>query len=296
MSEQVVAVFGGTGFLGRRVVRALVSAGYCVRIAARKPGAVEFPDARDQVEALSVDVRNEAQVTEAVRGAVAAVSAVSLYVEKGDITFETIHVQAAERIARCAGSAGVQRLVHISGLGATTDSPSRLVQAKARGEQAVRAAFGQATLVRPSVMFGGDDAFLASLETLTRLPVVPLFGRGECRLQPAYVMDVASAVAQLCGQGGGDLYEFGGGRIYSYREAVQTVMAHLDRKRLLLPVPMPLWRGLVSLMSLLPNPPLTADQLTLMQKDNIVGPGVKTFADLGMDPSSLEDLLEDCLP
>jgi uncharacterized protein YbjT (DUF2867 family) len=296
MSEQIVAVFGGTGFLGRRVVRALVRAGYRVRVAARKPNAVEFPDAIDQVEFMSADVRNPAQVTEAVTGALAVVNAVSLYAEKGDLTFDAIHVEGAGSIARCAGIAGAQRLVHISGLGATTDSQSELIQAKARGEQAVQEAFAGAAIVRPSVSFGGDDAFLASLETLTRLPVVPLFGRGECRLQPAYVMEVADAVAQLCGQDGGQVYELGGSRIYSYREALQTVMAHLDRRRLLLPVPFSLWRGLVRLMSILPNPPLTADQLMLMQSDNVVGTGVKTFADLGINPSNLEDLLDDCLP
>ena len=298
MNEKVIVVFGGTGFLGRRIVRALVAAGHRVRVAARRPSAVTFPDAGEQVLPVAVDIGDETLVIEAVAGAAAVVNAVSLYVEKGGLTFEAIHVQGAERIARCAKAAGVERLVHISGIGVNVDSPSSYVQARARGERVVRAAFEQATLVRPSVMFGGDDAFLASLEAVTRFPVVPLFGRGENRLQPVYVMDVAVAVAQLAGQAGdqGQIFELGGGQIYSYRQAVQAVMVHLGRKRLLLPVPFPLWQALVAVLGVLPNPPLTSDQLTLMKSDNIVGPGTKTFADLGINPSSLEDLLEDCLP
>ncbi|MGL6159715.1 complex I NDUFA9 subunit family protein [Microbulbifer sp.] len=298
MNEQIATVFGGTGFLGRRVVRALATAGYRVRVAARHPEDVDFSDIKDQIAPVAVDIRNERRVTEAVSGSVFAVNAVSLYVERGDLTFDTIHVKGAERIARCARAAGVDRLVHISGLGVDEHSPSKFIRARARGEQVVCNAFERATLVRPSVMFGSDDAFLSSLKTATLLPVVPLFGKGNNRLQPVYVEDVAAAVVELARQAGGQgqVFELGGGSVYTYRQVLQVVMSHLGRRRVLLPVPFTLWRLLVATLSLMPNPPLTRDQLVLMQSDNMVGENAKTFADLGIDPYSLEDLLDECLP
>lgn len=299
MNEQVATVFGGTGFLGRRVVRALVTMGYRVRVAARHPQDVDFSDINDQITPIPVDIRDERRVSEAIMGSAFVVNAVSLYLERGDLTFDTIHVKGAERIARCAWATGVDRLAHISGLGVDEHSPSKFIRARARGEQVVRNAFGRAILIRPSVMFGSDDAFLASLRTATLLPVVPLFGEGNNRLQPVYVKDVATAVAELsrrAGDGQEQLFELGGGSIYTYRQALQVVMSHLGRRRVLVPVPFTLWRVLVAALSLMPNPPLTRDQLILMQSDNTVGESAKTFSDLGIDPHSLEDLLDECLP
>ncbi|MBB3062600.1 complex I NDUFA9 subunit family protein [Microbulbifer rhizosphaerae] len=298
MNEQIATVFGGTGFLGRRVVRALVTMGYRVRVAARHPQDVDFSDIKDQITPVAVDIRDERQVTEAITGSAFAVNAVSLYVERGDLTFDAIHVKGAERIARCAQATGVDRLVHISGLGVDERSPSKFIRARARGEQVVRNAFERAILVRPSVMFGSDDAFLASIKTATLSPLVPLFGKRNNRLQPVYVKDVAAAVAKLSRQADGQeqLFELGGGSIYTYRQALQVVMSHLGRRRVLLPVPLTLWRVLVAALSLMPNPPLTRDQLILMQSDNTVGESAKTFADLGIDPYSLEELLDECLP
>jgi NADH dehydrogenase len=247
---------------------------------------------------MVVDVRDEQSVREAVAGAAAVVNAVSLYVEKDGLTFDAIHVEGAERLARCARVAGVEQLVHISGIGADADSRSGFVRARARGERAVREVFEAATLVRPSVMVACDDAFLTSLETVTRLPVVPLFGHGENRLQPAYVNDVASALARLVERADlrGRLFELGGGRIYTYREAVQTVMSHLGRNRVLLPVPFAFWHGLVRVLGFLPSPPITRDQLILLEADNIVGSDANTFSDLGMEPRTLESIVQDCFP
>jgi len=298
MDDRVATVVGGTGFLGRRVVQALAESGYRVRVGARRPAAVDFGNLRDRLVPVVVDVRGEQSVREAVAGAAAVVNAVSLYVEKDGLTFDAIHVEGAERVARCARVAGVERLIHVSGIGADADSRSPFVRARARGEEAVRKAFERATLVRPSVMTACDDAFLTSLEVVTRLPVVPLFGHGDNRLQPAYVNDVAAALARLAERADsrGRLFELGGGRTYTYREAVQVVMSHLGRNRVLLPVPFAFWRGLVRVFGLLPNPPITRDQLILLEADNIVGSNASTFSDLGMQPRTFESVVQECFP
>lgn len=303
MSEQVVTVFGGTGFLGRRVVQSLAMAGKHIRIAARNPSTSGFSAAPGQLEAVAADIRDDQAVASAVDGATAVVNAVSLYVEKGELTFEAVHVEGAERVARCGRSAGVQSLVHVSGIGVDRGSPSKFVRARARGEKAVISLFEEATVVRPSVMFACGEAFLQALENVTRLPVVPLFGQGDTRLQPAFVEDVAGAIARLIELQNDrvslfepSLFELGGNKVYTYRQAVQAVAARLGRKRMLMPLPFPAWHAMVSILKVLPNPPLTRDQLVLMESDNVVGPGVKTFRDLGIKARSLEDLLEDCYP
>lgn len=297
MTNRLVTVFGGTGFLGRTVVRHLVESGGTVRIAARHPYAPNLAGAAGRIELQTADVRDEDSVAEAVAGATGVVNAVGLYVEQGELTFDAIHVEGAERVARRVREGGVRRLVHISGVGADPASPSKYVRARARGEQRVRDAFPDAVILRPSVLFGPNDAFLNSLKAVTRLPVVPLFGKGATRLQPVYVGDVARAVLQALETTGtaGRIFELGGARIYSYREIVERVLAHLNRRRPLLPVPFGVWRVLARMASLLPNPPLTLDQIILMETDNVVGVGVGTFNDLGLEPYSLDQRLEKAL-
>lgn len=297
MAHDLITVFGGTGFLGRAIVRHFVESGVAVRIAARHPSAPEFAGASNQIELQSADVRDENSVAEAVNGATGVVNAVGLYVEKGKATFDTIHVEGAERIARRAREANIRKLVHISGIGADPGSASKYVRARAHGEQRVQSAFPEAVILRPSVLFGPNDAFLGALKTVTRLPVVPLFGKGTTRLQPVYVEDVARAVLQALETPGaaGRIFELGGAQIYSYRDILERVLAHFSRRRLLLPVPFPIWRLLARISSLLPNPPLTRDQVILMETDNVVGTGAGTFGDLGIEPYSLEQMLTHCL-
>jgi NADH dehydrogenase len=297
MDNQLVTVFGGTGFLGRQVVRQLAHSGFHVRIAARQPKAVAFPNIESQVEAVSVDVRDEENVSSALNGATAAVNAVSLYVEHSDLSFDAIHVEGAGRVARLCRESGVSSLVHVSGIGSDSNSPSSLIRAKGRGEQAVSGQFAPATIFRPSVMFGRNDAFLSAIERATRAPVVPLFGRGDMRQQPAFVKDVANAAVSAIQSGKvqGEIIELGGARILTYREAVEAVCDHLGRKRLLFPFPFALWKPLVRAISILPEPPLTIDQLCLLVNDNTVGSGSRTFADLDIEPRSMTDLLDYCL-
>jgi uncharacterized protein YbjT (DUF2867 family) len=294
MSRGLTTVFGGTGFLGRMIVRELVTRGRPVRIAARNPVRPAWAAASEQIQFATADVRDDASVARALDGATAAVNAVSLWAESGgDNTFQAVHVQGAARVGRLARQANVENLVLVSGIGADPDSPSPFVRARAQGEQSLRETFPDAIVVRPSVMFGVDDAFLSALTGVSRLPVVPMFGRGDTRLQPVFVGDVANAVSRLLGAGvdGHETYELGGAQVYEYREVVERVLDHLGRRRPVVPVPFPVWHALAKAMQVLPNPPLTQDQVTLMEKDNVVHEGAATFADLGVSPRSLEECL-----
>lgn len=296
--NNTTTVFGGTGFLGSVIVRQIVTSGRRVRIAARHPALPAWAGDDVGIELATADVRDEDSVARALDGAFAAVNAVSLYTESGgNDTFNAVHVEGAGRVARLAQDAGVRRLVLISGIGADTASPSSYVRARAHGEQSVRAGFPDAIIVRPSVLFGPQDAFLSNLARLSQLPVIPLFGRGDTRLQPVLVDDVARAVAHLTGSPDppSSLFELGGAQVYTYREIVEQVLAHLGRRRPLIPVPFFLWRMLAALTRPLPQPPLTRDQVLLMQPDNVVGDGVGTFADIGITPHSLEESLPHCL-
>ncbi|MCW8196434.1 complex I NDUFA9 subunit family protein [Proteobacteria bacterium 005FR1] len=295
MAARVVTVFGGTGFLGQRVVRALLAAGATVRVAARHPDLKDFPDAGNRAVAVKADILDDHSVAEALNGAEAAVNAVSLWVEKGPVTFDAVHVHGAARVARLAKGAGLKRLVHVSGIGVDRDSSSPFVRARALGERAVLDNFERSTIVRPSVMFHCREGFVTALDQATRMPVVPLFGRGETRLQPAFVEDVATAVVRLLENDTGHrIVELGGGKVYTYREAAQLVAAHLGRRRQYLPWPFALWHPLVRMLAVLPNPPLTRDQLVLMENDNVTHEGTSGFADLGITPKSLETVLADC--
>ncbi|MCP1673685.1 NADH dehydrogenase [Natronocella acetinitrilica] len=296
--QQPVVVFGGTGFLGRAVVAELVRRGWLVRVAARHPQVAALPGKpAGAVTRCAVDIRDEAAVATAVAGAAAVVNAVSLYVETRDVDFDTIHMHGAERIARLAAAAGVDRLVHISGIGVDTQSASRYVRARACGENAVRAAFPGATVLRPSVIFGPGDHFLSALDGVTRLPIVPLFGDGGTRLQPVHVEDVALAVAASLARptAPGDVFELGGAEMPTYREILRLILRHRGRRRLLLPVPFAIWRGIARASALLPKPPITVDQVNLMAGDNVVRDDARSFADLGITPRGLSPELPDCM-
>lgn len=296
MHENSVIVFGGTGFLGQKVVSALAEAGHNVRVAARNPDRVTFAGLEHRIERHAVDVRDALAVADALAGMQAAINAVSLYREKGELTFEAIHVRAAARIARYAREIGVQQLVHISGIGVDPTSRSTYVAARARGEAGVHAACPGAIILRPSVMFGRNDALISAADRVTRLPVVPLFGRGRTRLQPVYVGDVAAAIAAVLHDPPREhILELGGGAVYRYREILEAVMRARRRHHLLIPVPFALWRVGTALLAVLPDPPLTRDQVIMLQHDNVATPGSPGFGQLGIQPVTLEATLSYCL-
>ncbi|TLF48706.1 complex I NDUFA9 subunit family protein [Halomonas urmiana] len=297
MREAPVVVFGGTGFLGDAIVRELVETGRAARIAARHPALPAWAEEGDVIELVTADLRDEASVTAALAGAGAVVNAVSLYVETREASFEAIHVAGAGQLARLARAAGIARLVQVSGIGASLDSPSTYVRARARGEDAVLDAMPKAIIVRPSVLFGPGDAFLSGLEGLTRLPLIPLFGHGTTRLQPVHVMDVARAIATLTGRSATArrLFELGGPEVLSYREILETLLTHLHRERPLVPIPFLAWRLVAALATWLPGQPLTRDQVILMQTDNVADEDVGGFRDLKILPHSLRESLPNCL-
>ncbi len=297
MAYDRVTVFGGTGFLGRQIARRLAEGGAEVRIAVRHPERASFlteSGKAGQISALQADVWDDASVAPAIAGADAVVNTVGHYVERGRASFEAIHGQGARHVAQAVAAAGIRRLVHISGIGADPASESSYVRARAAGERLVREAFPDVTILRPSVMFGPEDAFFNTLAELARvLPVLPLFGSGAVRLQPVYVGDVAEAVARALAMpaSAGRLYELGGPKIYTYRQLLQLMLEQSGRRRWLMPLPYPVWELLAGLLALLPNPPVSRDQITLMKRDNVVGERAATFADLGIEPTAAEVIL-----
>jgi NADH dehydrogenase len=300
MSMRVVTVFGGTGFLGRRVVRHLRNYGFSVRIASRHPdrGRRLFGSGDPELRAVGTDIHDERTVVGALADAYGAVNAVSLYVEHGRETFHSVHVEAAERVAILARRAGVERLVHVSGIGADAASPSLYIRKRGEGELAVQAAFKDAILVRPAVMFGPDDAFLTTiLELLRRLPIYPLFGRGLTRLQPAYVEDVAGGIVSALrgAQARAITFECGGPRIYSYEELLRVVAREAGLERTLVPIPFAAWHALAWIAEVLPTPPITRNQVELMEVDTVCSAGMPGFEELAISPSAVEDILKQML-
>jgi uncharacterized protein YbjT (DUF2867 family) len=291
--QRSVTVFGGTGFLGRRVVHHLLEDGFAVRVAARHLSRARSANEARPVEAVRADVNDDGSVAAAVAGACAVVNAVSLYVEGGGRTFRSVHVEAAARVARHARDAGVARLVQVSGIGADAGSASRYIKSRGQGEETVHAAFPAATVIRPAVMFGPDDAFLTPLVNMLRqFPAFPLFGRGATRVQPAHVDDVAAGIARaLAIEQPEPVYELAGPRVYTYENLLRTICAHLGVERMLVPLPFGLWRPLAFAAEMLPHPPLTVNQIELMEIDTIAGDG-PGFAALGIAPRSIESELQ----
>jgi uncharacterized protein YbjT (DUF2867 family) len=301
VNNRLVTVFGGTGFLGRRVVRHLLRArGFSVRIASRHPERgrqlLNYNDPR--LQSVEVDLRVEGSITDALDGAYGAVNAVSLYVEHNHETFHSVHVESARRVAAQAHRAGVKRLAHVSGIGSDAASSSLYIRKRGEGELAVRAVFSKATLIRPAVMFGPDDAFLTTiLKLLRRLPMYPMFGRGLTRLQPANVDDVAEAITRALQRSNTNAvtYEFGGPRIYTYEELLRAVAHEVGRRPILIPVPFAAWHGVGWVSEMLPRPPVTRNQVELMQVDNVASEEMPGFKELGIAPQSVEDMIKTML-
>jgi uncharacterized protein YbjT (DUF2867 family) len=284
-------VFGGTGFVGRRVVRHLRESGTRVRIVSRHPRLGE----NDGIEQIAADAHDERSVEAAVAGADGVVNAISLYVEHGRDTFHSVHVETAAKIARTARRAGIRRFVHLSGIRANTASPSPYIRSRGEGEAAVQTAFPGAVIVRPAVMFASDDAFLTTILRLLRsLPAYPIFGDGKMRLQPVYVDDVAAAIAQILRQSQNPypVYELAGPRIYSYEELLRTIARIAGLRPVLMRMPFAFWNALAGVAEMLPQTPLTRNQVELMRIDTTASESLPGFRALRISPRSLEDELE----
>ena len=296
----LVTVFGGSGFIGTQVVRALARRGARVRVAVRQPhlaNAMRLMGDVGQVEVVQANIRDAASVQRAVEGADAVINLVGLLYETGRQTFQSVHVDAAGTIARASAEAGA-RLVQMSALGADAASSSRYARTKAAGEAAVREILPSAVVLRPSIVFGpGDDFFNKFGEMAVVSPFLPLIGGGRTRFQPVYVGDVARAVASVAldAQYAGRTFELGGPGVFTFREVLDLIQKETGRRRLYAPLPFPLATlvgTLCSPLALTPlAPPLTADQVELLKTDNVVSGQAPGLADLGVTPETVEAIL-----
>lgn len=314
--RRVVTVFGGSGFIGRQVVRRLAAQGWVVRAAVRDPvdaGFLKPMGEPGQVNPVAADIRDIESVRAAVTGADAVVNLVGILFEKGKATFDAIHRQGAANVAQAAREAGVKRLVHMSALGADKNSPSAYARSKAQGEDAVQAAFPGAAIFRPSIVFGPDDDFFNRFAGLARIsPVLPVFtgdgfklvhtengydvdwfGSGGPTFQPVYVGDVAEALVKgvTDPRTTGKVYELGGPRRYTLKEVMELILRVIGRCALLAPLPFWVARLQASFLKLLPKPALTPDQVKLLQVDNVVRGGKPGLAELGIVPVAAEAVL-----
>ena len=294
MAARVITVFGGSGFIGRYLVQRLAKRGWVIRVAVRRPPAAQFLKPLGdvgQIVPIAASLQHEGSVVAAVAGASAVVNLVGILYEAGRQTFAAVHHEGARRVAAAAKAAGVERLVHMSALGADPQSPALYARSKAAGEQAVLATFPGATIVRPSIVFGPEDDFFNRFASMARLaPALPLIGGGRTRFQPVYVGDVADAIVAILEkpEARGRTYELGGPRVYSFRDLMTLLLREIGRHRLLLPLPFWAARLQAALLELVPTKPLTRDQVRLLERDNVVQPGALTLADLGIEPKSVE--------
>jgi uncharacterized protein YbjT (DUF2867 family) len=296
-ADTLVTVFGGSGFLGRNVVRALARRGYRIRVAVRRPDLANFlqPLGRvGQIHAVQANVRYPASVAAAVRDADAVVNLVGILFERGRQRFDAVQAMGAEAVALAATGHGA-KMVHVSAIGADEQSTSAYARSKAMGEKLVLAAAPSATVFRPSIVFGPDDEFFNRFGALGRMsPVLPLVGGGETRFQPVFAGDVAEAIAMAVEGNAkpGTIYELGGPEVFTFKQLMEFVLATIERRRLL--VPLPFWAAKLqaAVLQFLPKPPLTPDQVELLKTDNVVSDAAiaekRTLPALGIEERSIE--------
>lgn len=294
MNSKLVTIFGGSGFLGRHTVRALAKAGWRIKVATRHPARGFFLrplGSVGQIGFVKCDVSDADSVAQAVAGAQAVINLTGILFEKGQ-TFEGVQAMGAAHIAQAAAAAGVSALVHVSAIGADLESDSAYAVSKAQGEQAVREAFPNAVILRPSIVFGPEDGFFNKFAAMARfLPVLPLVGGGHTRFQPVFVGDVAAAIVTALSRQDGRTYELGGPSTYSFKELIQLILRETGRKRALMPLPFGLASLQAAFLQLLPNPILTMDQVRLLKQDNVVSATAAGLSALGITPTSVEAVI-----
>src|SRR6516164_9830262 len=290
-----ITVFGGTGFIGRHLVALLLHSGATVRVAVRHPGrATVAVEATNSPEIVQADIHDETSVGSAIVGANAVINLVGILSETATQTYRTIHVEGARRVALAAQRQGVTRLIHLSALGASLASPAISDRTKAEGEHAVREVFPKATIVRPSLTYGEDDHFFSRFASMIgSSPILPLIGGGTTKFQPVFVDDVTAGLLELLKRSdtAGSTYEFGGPQVHSFKDLLELLLTALNRQRVLLPIPFALAEMQAGLLELLPNPPLTRDQVRLLRTDKVVTGLEPTLGDLGIQPRPLENFL-----
>lgn len=300
-SDTLITVYGGSGFLGRHVVRALAKRHYRIRVAVRRPELANFlqPLGRvGQIHAVQANLRNAASVDAAARDAAILINLVGILAEGGRQRFDRVHAYGAEQVALAASAHGAQ-LVHVSAIGADENSPAAYARSKATAERLVLAAQPQAVIMRPSILFGPEDDFFNRFATIARMsPMLPLIGGGETRFQPVFVGDVATAIADAVDRKlrGGAIYELGGPEVKTFKQLMQFVLTTIERKRLLVPVPFFAAKLQAMLLQFAPAPlTLTPDQVEMLRVDNIVSDAAKaegrTLQGIGIEPDSIEAIV-----
>lgn len=295
-SPKLVTVFGGSGFLGRHVVRALAKRGYRVRVAVRNPNLANFLQPLGnvgQIQAVEANLRVRSSVDRAVVGASHVINLVGILFESGRQTFDAVQDFGARAVAEAARGVGAG-LTHVSAIGANADSEADYARTKALGEKAVHETLPSAVIYRPSIIFGPEDAFFNRFANMARFsPFLPLLGGGETKLQPVFVGDVAEAIARSVDDRveRGKIYELGGPQVLTFRQCMEEMLETIERKRFFVPVPWWLARLQGKVLGFLPNPPLTEDQVILLQTDNVVSESAKsahrTLEGLGIAPVSV---------
>jgi NADH dehydrogenase len=298
--ETLVTVFGGSGFVGRHVVRALAYRGYRIRVAVRRPELAGFlqPLGRvGQIHAVQANLRYPDSVAAALRDTDIAVNLVGILFERGRQRFDAVMTEGAETLARAAVAADAP-LVHVSAVGADPNATSHYARAKAEGEQRVLAAHRDAIIMRPSIVFGPEDSFFNRFAAMSRLsPALPLPGGGHTRMQPVFAGNVGEAIARAVDGDlqAGAVYELGGPAVYTFKELMQFVLATIGRRRLLLSLPFALMKLQGSVLQFLPKPPITPDQVELLKRDNVVSDEAKrdgrTLEGIGIIPESIEAIV-----
>ncbi|MHA7774592.1 complex I NDUFA9 subunit family protein [Roseibium sp. M-1] len=301
LNGKLVTVFGGSGFLGRHIVQALARRGYRVRAAVRRPDLawhLQPLGAVGQIMPVQANLRYRWSVDRAVIGADAVVNAVGILAPSGKQSFDAVQAFGPRAIAEAARAAGIDRITHISAIGANAESTSAYARSKAVGEAAVLETLPGSVILRPSIVFGPEDGFFNKFADMARFsPVLPLLGGGDTKFQPVYVCDVAEAVARAVdGQlNAGATYELGGPEVKSFKECLDETLAVTRRQRVLLPLPFPVASAMGKVLQLFPYAPFTADQVELLKTDNVVSETAKkdgrTLEGLGVKPATLAAVL-----
>jgi uncharacterized protein YbjT (DUF2867 family) len=293
-----VTVFGGSGFIGRHLVEHLGRAGASVRVATRHPPQTAEPSRLARIQQVEADILDDEAVQAAIRGADTVINLVGILSQAHRQTFTALHEAGARRVAASARRLGVKQLIYVSALGAGRTAPALADRSKAAGEAAVRTAFPDATIIRPSLVYGSDDHFFNGFAARARrLPALPLIGGGQTRFQPVYVEDVVAGFTAILATPAsrGKIYEFGGPRVYTFKELLEFVCATIKSRSLL--VPLPFWAAelLGGLLQVFPDAPLTRDQVRLLRTDKVVSGFEPTLADIGIEARALETVVPEYL-
>jgi NADH dehydrogenase len=300
-SDRLITIIGGSGFLGRHIVRALARRGYRIRVACRRPdlaGHLQPLGNTGQIMMVQANVRYPASLAAACEGAYAVINLTGVLYSAGAQSFDAVHAFGAEASAAAARAARAKVFIQMSAIGANENSPAQYARSKAEGEKRAKAAFPGAIILRPSIVFGPEDSFFNRFAGLARLsPFLPLIGGGETKFAPVFVGDVAEAVARLVdkGEASGTTYELGGPEVFTFKQLMRFTLDTIGRSRLLLPLPWGLAKVQAAILGLLPKPLLTMDQVELLKSDNVVGEAAqregRTLEGLGITPQGIEGIV-----